>query len=905
MRFGLLGCLLFSAPTYAATWTVASDESGDFSSIQSAIDAALSGDRIEVEPGTYDGVIQPLGKAVHLVSTQGSESTFLSSSGGAAVLQFGVEDGPELVVEGFTLVNPEGRGMVSEWGSPTLVDLVFEGLGSAVLDGGAVAILGGNPSFERAVFRKNKGQNGGALHVESAEVLLRDCAFDENEADVGAAIWGQDLILNDEKGTYDFNVSLGSGGAIYLQGVSDASFDGGRFWSNVSSDRGGAVHATSGPGTLSFSSVDFTSNESANAGGALYAEYLYSNIRLDSCHFDANDALWDAGAGVHARLYTGLDIRDSVFEDHVTSQQGGAVYQYYGGDFFCESSLFDDNHAWSGGAARLRDLYGSGEVAIEGCVFSENSSIHEGGGLAIDDVDSVQIHFSAFERNQAGDVATGGGLWLVRSDTASLIGNVFLGNRAGFGGGMSLQESDSLRGPFLLGNNLFIENVADHGGGLLVQETPRPQDDVDYGSFWTNDSATVGRMYLKKETAAPQGEWVAAMDWDFGTVSEENASIVFSTAGLEVSDFTPNAFLLDLYSPHTDWTFVLRFRDASGEYFYGWYGDVTWTGWQEVSVGDVASWGSWGGNGDGVIDLPLDLVQFEVKSSSKNSGTIMVDNVRADTTAAGEVVLEDFEQTEWPIGFQNNSFVANHAMQTGSAVLVWDAAADFRNNLLFQNGGAAALDFIDESSVSDWQFLYNGFYANEAGDLPSEATLDDTTLFEDPHLASYVPDGDLDTNRFVLLQGSVYRDAGDPTLVDPDQSRSDIGSNGGYYAAWVDEDQDGFSSGADCDDSDPTVFPGATDLAYDGVNQDCSLGSDYDQDSDGLDSVDYGGEDCDDLDPSVFENCEGQKEGDSGDTEEDEGPASSCGCSTSHSNRGVPWTLGLLLLCFGRRRESV
>ena len=114
---------------------------------------------------------------------------------------------------------------------------------------------------------------------------------------------------------------------------------------------------------------------------------------------------------------------------------------------------------------------------------------------------------------------TGGGLWLVRPDSASLVGNVFLGNRAGFGGGMSLEESDSLVGPFFLGNNLFLENVADHGGGLLVQETPRARGEVDYGSIWSNDSATVGRMYLKEEPTAPQGEWVAAMDWDFGSAS--------------------------------------------------------------------------------------------------------------------------------------------------------------------------------------------------------------------------------------------------------------------------------------------------------------------------------------------------------------------------------------------------
>lgn len=56
----------------------------------------------------------------------------------------------------------------------------------------------------------------------------------------------------------------------------------------------------------------------------------------------------------------------------------------------------------------------------------------------------------------------------------------------------------------------------------------------------------------------------------------------------------------------------------------------------------------------------------------------------------------------------------------------------------------------------------------------------------------------------------------------------------------------------DCDDSDATVHPGATELLYDGVDGDCDGGSDFDGDGDGFDAVAAGGEDCDDADPSVF-----------------------------------------------------
>ena len=59
----------------------------------------------------------------------------------------------------------------------------------------------------------------------------------------------------------------------------------------------------------------------------------------------------------------------------------------------------------------------------------------------------------------------------------------------------------------------------------------------------------------------------------------------------------------------------------------------------------------------------------------------------------------------------------------------------------------------------------------------------------------------------------------------------------------------------DCLDTDEASYPGATEVWYDGVDQDCAGGSDYDADGDGADSVDYGGADSDDADPSCTIGC--------------------------------------------------
>ena len=64
-----------------------------------------------------------------------------------------------------------------------------------------------------------------------------------------------------------------------------------------------------------------------------------------------------------------------------------------------------------------------------------------------------------------------------------------------------------------------------------------------------------------------------------------------------------------------------------------------------------------------------------------------------------------------------------------------------------------------------------------------------------------------------------------------------------FFSDWVD--------GGDCDDLDPSVYPGAVDTWYDGVDSDCAGDDDYDADGDGYASDDHGGTDVDDTDPSV------------------------------------------------------
>ncbi|MFT5680580.1 MAG: hypothetical protein ACI8RZ_001486 [Myxococcota bacterium] len=67
----------------------------------------------------------------------------------------------------------------------------------------------------------------------------------------------------------------------------------------------------------------------------------------------------------------------------------------------------------------------------------------------------------------------------------------------------------------------------------------------------------------------------------------------------------------------------------------------------------------------------------------------------------------------------------------------------------------------------------------------------------------------------------------------------------------VDSDGDGWLADEDCNDSDDSVWPGAEEVAYDGIDQDCDGADLTDLDGDGWDAQEAGGEDCDDTNPDI------------------------------------------------------
>ncbi len=337
-RYARVAMILLVSVAAATTWVVNKEGTGDFGQVQSAIDVARAGDIIEVGPGTYRGALLVRSRILTLRSRDGSGTTILDGAGEAQLLRL---ESAEVVLEGFTLVNEGGAGVVTVDRSEVEArDLVFTSLL------GAFSMENGAASFEDCQFVGGEAEMGAGIRADAGTVTVLDSVFDGNNANYGADVYlGPGGRLSLEGVSSSGAVASEDGGSVYLSMLADAvvtecSFDRG------TAGNGGAIALVDASVTLD--RVSFSLG-TASRGGAVFGDG--GTIASLGATFDGNTA---QEGGAVALVDGELDDAGSVFAGNVAADEGGAILAI-GSRLGVSGASFEGNVASVAPAIRARD----------------------------------------------------------------------------------------------------------------------------------------------------------------------------------------------------------------------------------------------------------------------------------------------------------------------------------------------------------------------------------------------------------------------------------------------------------------------------------------------------------------------------------------------------------------------
>jgi len=472
---------------------------GQFPTVQQAIQAASSGDTVEVAPGVYPENLDFLGKEIHLHAPEGA---VLDGGEANPVIQLRNGEGAGAIIEGFAIRNglglvfvnaTFGGGILCVGASPTIRGNTFEE--NRADFGAAVACLNGSsPLVVGNRFARNGGDDGavsgGAFYAESASVpVIRENDFEENRSqltggaialsmDADALIEDSRFAANSASGSFtgvggaiaatlaapavigcrfEANASTGSGGAIALE-ESSAWVTDCRFFDNESGVYGGAVRCLGASTPLIEESI-FRGNRAGAGGGAIAAREGAAPT-LRRCRLTANESavvVGLGGGGIEVEGKVSVRLEDCVIARNKTAGSGAGVGFTSGVDATVLRCRIEEN---------LAEAFGGGVFLRESTLRMESSRVvastaRNGAGLAA--VQSELVVSSVLVAENEARISAGGAL-LDRA-TSTLVNTTFADNRAGTSGG-GLQIVGASDGRRVI-NSILWANDAPQGAQIF------------------------------------------------------------------------------------------------------------------------------------------------------------------------------------------------------------------------------------------------------------------------------------------------------------------------------------------------------------------------------------------------------------------------------------------------------
>ena len=645
-------------------------------------------------------------------------------------------------------------------------------------------------------------QKGGVAYVDGGSP-----SFTDIDADAPSAIWGA---------------------GFYIVGGADVSLTQVNLDSPNAGGQGGGIYADSS--TLSLDTVSINDPVALRRGAGMYLSAVILTAVDVEIYGARNDSY---GAGLYIEDYSQITWTDggiSDCQDSVsTRSDGGGIYADSGSQLEFFGTEFSDNLAGRGAHIFLD----AATLTMDGVFLNSGESEKQGGALYLEGASTAGCVDCTFDSNLGG--TDGGAVYLVSGTDFSDSGSLFDGNEAsGEGGALYMVDGVQLE------NSSFINQVAGGRGGAIYVDGGSGTLDMDGASFDSNSAGTDGGALYIRGAVALSGLDLSftsnSAGGDGGGIAADGTGVDVYLSQVELRKNTAKDEGGGLYIDGADGVSLLNcdVRKNTAQDGAGFWLDslTSLTVQRSLLFGNTAT-DQGGGAMEQDTQDPASWTNNTFAENDAGQGAGLFVTGGADT----EIV--------------NNAFMANKAKtSSGGHLRIESGNAEVVNNLFVQasRGGA-----IYEDGTGTSSFSYNLFKDNVTLDDSNSFGLDTSTAgnlpMTDPDLVAWTADGNWSNDNLHLNSTSPCLDAGAPTRFDVDGSRSDIGVFGGENAEVYDNDGDGWYDIQDCDDDDATISPGATEIPYDGIDQDCN-GSDLtDVDGDGFDGD---ADDCDDDDETVF-----------------------------------------------------
>lgn len=390
MRFIIILIVVLGIPSPGFSNTLSVPD--DYATIQQAINAAGTGDKIVVGPGTYNECINFAGKAITVMSEQGAASTIIDGAGQyGAVVTCANGEGASSVLKGFTIINGD-----NPWG-----------------DGGGMKNVGSGPTVRNCVFAGNFSSAGGGMYNDDAAPTVEGCTFVSNNAGFGAGMYNEDSSPTVTDCTFSQNVADIAGGGMN-NSYSNVTVSHSTFSQNSAfyiDDWGWPAGAGGGVSnsytTSTFSDCTFLENESNWLGAGISNHD--GNIAISGSSFVGNlaedNGLTQGGAIYNGNVDDATIVNSTFFAN--AANFGGALYHGYVAATLT-NCIFGQNTATEDGGALLHE---GGELDLTNCTFADNSATRGGGALvAAMWQQGASVANSIFWNNQGSEVWLGDGL---------------------------------------------------------------------------------------------------------------------------------------------------------------------------------------------------------------------------------------------------------------------------------------------------------------------------------------------------------------------------------------------------------------------------------------------------------------------------------------------------------------